>query len=158
MPSGILTNPTCWVTWRQFSLADLQEVEKFSVQKRRERSSKRRSISRTLATVGESCSPSSCIADKDDEYDKEEAKLLPLKWSPTQPNHSHCGTQQCIQTEHQQNNHLENWQSQSHSHNTASSVLPTDLAKLEAAELEAMSLEAATQWDDGGNDGRIWCQ
>ena len=38
---------------------------------------------------------------------------------------------------------------------TASMVLPTDIAKLEAAKLEAMSLEAATQGDDGGNDGRM---
>ena len=78
MPRGILTNRTSWLTWRQFSLADLQEVEQFSVKERRERSSKRRSISRTLATVVGSCSPSSCIADRVDEDDKEEAKFLQI--------------------------------------------------------------------------------
>ena len=78
MPRGVLTNPTCWGTWRQFALVDLQEVEQFCVKERRERSSKRRSISRTLATVGGSCSPSSCIADEVDEDDKEEAKFLQM--------------------------------------------------------------------------------
>ena len=53
-------------------------MEQFSVKKRRERSIKRRSISSTLATVGESCSTSSCIAHKDDEDDKEETEFLQL--------------------------------------------------------------------------------
>ncbi len=51
-------------------------MEKFSFKERRERSSKGRSVGRTLATVGESCYHSSCIADKDEEDDKEDARYL----------------------------------------------------------------------------------
>ncbi len=50
-------------------------MEQFNVKERRERSSKRRGISRTFATVGGSCPPSSCIADKDDKDEKEGAKF-----------------------------------------------------------------------------------
>ena len=53
-------------------------MEQFSVKERRERSSERRSVGGTLATAIEYCSCSSCFADKDDEDDKEEAKLLQL--------------------------------------------------------------------------------
>ena len=136
-------------------LADLQLVEQFSVKERRERSSKRRSVDRTLAIMGESSSPSSCITDYDDEDDTRKRQHF---YNQTEAQHTHkpanAEPNNATKLNTNKPTPSQTTKSKTTANKNSSIVFPADLAKLEAAELKALEPEAATQGDDGDNDGR----
>ena len=60
-------------------------MEECLIKERKERSNKGRSVGRSWS-LWEKVVLLSCIADNDDENEKEDTKFLQLIWTPTQPN------------------------------------------------------------------------
>ncbi len=78
-------------------------------------------------------------------------------YNQTDPQHiqtSHCGTQQCTKLNTNKPTAPQKATANTTANKTASTVLLTELAKLDAAELEATEPQAMEQGDDDGNDGR----
>ncbi len=136
MPSGVLTNLTCWVTQWQLSLV-ICKMWNNLVSRRGGRGVTREGVSVEYWPLWETVVLLSCIADKNNENERKRQNFY--NWSELQHNQiNHSITGQFHQFQHHQTYHHKNIEAKATVNKSATTVLSTDLTKLEAAELKGM--------------------
>ncbi len=112
-------------------------MEQFTVKERREMSSKRRSVDRILATVEKAVLLCLALLIKMMKNTRKR-KIATIELNPNIAKPATTKTNNAIKLNTNKPTTSKTGKAKTTANKTASSVLPTDLAKLEAAELEGM--------------------
>ncbi len=153
MPSGVLTNLTCWVTQWQLSLV-ICKMWNNLVSRRGGRGVTREGVSVEYWPLWETVVLLSCIADKNNENERKRQNFY--NWSELQHNQiNHSITGQFHQTEHHQTYHHKKYQSQCHCQQNCNHSVVYRPSQTGSCWIGRHVTGREWWW---GNDGRMWFQ